>query len=161
MEILEFWNFFSSFLMRASCKSKRCRKFVTVSGIDKNLLFKNHKNSLKLEISAKISSKLICFWTFYHKLCQRKVNHCVSYASPRLRKIKKIIIYILCVFLSTHIIWAYGTQIIRKTTKILRFRGGLSKMYQRGSFENFSIFYWRVSCPTWLLKVWILIFRIG
>ena len=36
---------------------------------------------------------------------------------------------------------AYGTQIIRKTTKIVRFRGGLSKLYQRGSFENFSIFY--------------------
>ena len=27
-----------------------------------------------------------------------------------------------------------------------------------GSVENF---HWRVCCPTWLLKVWILIFRIG
>ena len=53
--------------MRASCKSKRCRKFVTVSGIDKNLLFKNHKNSLKMEISTKNFIKTDLFLNFLHK----------------------------------------------------------------------------------------------
>ena len=51
--------------MRASCKSKRCRKFVTVSGIDRNLLFKNHKNSLKMEISTKNFIKNDLFLNFF------------------------------------------------------------------------------------------------
>ena len=43
---------------------------------------------------------------------------------------------------------------------IIRFWKSVSKLYHRGVVWEF-LNYWRVSCPTWLLKVWILIFRIG